>query len=123
MSELLELAARVAAHNPADVDVGDALGREVIEAAADGGIAFWTLASPLYSLDAARSLVPEGWEWRHWRQIEPLDPAHVGWTKVATWHPTRSYCGFGVDVPEAIARTLELALTAAALRARAGGGE
>ena len=105
--ELIALAERVEAFDN-DVHNGEALGAEVINAATDGGLPFWEHANPLYSLDAAMGLVPD----RHVFQCNNMGQRGA-WARV--------HRAFDGDTFDAEAATPALALTAAALRARAEG--
>lgn len=120
MTDLMELASRVEAGEGADreldADVFCALGlAPFVEGAYDA------YRAPAYtaSLDAAMSLVPQGWGWN---VSQPNDRAIAsGLLKERT--PVHGEVQYGCDHRYAVAAaTPALALTAACLRARAHQG-
>lgn len=109
-ADLNALAARVESLEGPDREVDEAILRSV-GGFTPTGLPTWRggLGWPMFtqSLDAAMSLVPEGWHWQ--RQLRLHGRYH-------------SEVGNGQTTYGKSARTPALALCAAALKARAGGG-
>ena len=131
--KLNELAARCEASDGPDRDldwmVADAIGHQAFERK----VAIWPpfmpgskldKTVPYYtaSLEAAMTLVPEGWNWMAGNRDQPVARAYVN-------NGQLHYAGYGTRRnpkhlwSEVVAATPALALTAAALKARALAGE
>jgi hypothetical protein len=85
-----------------------------------GGVETWARHAPAYStsIDAAMSLVPEGWAVERW-QIWPGQPSTLGLYETRVAANGERYRGGGEAIVHASAATPALVLCAAALRARA----
>jgi hypothetical protein len=70
----------------------------------------------LRSTEAAATLMPAGHRHHVWRDEK-------GGFRVQVWREGTSYCGFGIDIPEALAATEAAATAAAHLRAIVAGGQ
>lgn len=112
MTALLDLAARVEAAEGGDDALDLAIAEWCFGAGAVAGVNYdpqlWLLRNEGFSgsLDAALTLVPEGWRW------------FVNWKCARCWTVVDDRV---VEVEDATAATPALALCAAALRARAAG--
>lgn len=114
MTKLLTLANRIVSGIS---DEGDVVDMEEEIADAMGMVIGPGEDAPAYlrSTDAAATLMPEGHRHQVWHPEE-------GGVRVQVWREGTSYCGYGIDIPEALAATEAAAMTAAYLRAIVAGG-